>query len=433
MLKMQQQRFRSPGELSDAGAILAEAAGSPLCYVVDDEEGVRYVISDALQSCGVATQEFDCASSLLEAVAETEPQLIFLDLSLTGSDAVDALRGLAALAYRGVVQLISGRFEALLKNINQIGQRHSLRMLPVLRKPFRRNAIRKIVQDLGLTQSSPEAWPPARCNAAGDRKGESRPSVRLDEALAKGWVEFWYQPIFDFRADRLAGAELLARVKHPDHGVLAPASFLASAQPDDLRTLAKQAVVAALDDWSVLSAAGGPLWLAINIPVTALTALPIPALVRELRPKDSRWPGLILEVTEDQIMRDIPLAHEVATQLRLYGVTLAIDDFGAGYSSLSRLREMPFSALKLDGSFVANCATDDLNFGICKTVVELAHRFGSIAIAEGIENAADFGALRRMGCDMGQGYLIARPMPKAEFLDYLGRRHGLGPRGAAIA
>src|SRR5204863_674631 len=112
---------------------------------------------------------------------------------------------------------------------------------------------------------------------------------------------------------------------------------------------------------------------------------------------------------EDQIVREISAAHAVATELRASGITIAIDDFGAGYSSFSSLRELPFAELKLDRSFVKNCATDATNAAICQTAIDLAHRLGSAAVAEGIENQADLQALVVMGCDFGQGVLIAPP------------------------
>ena len=116
------------------------------------------------------------------------------------------------------------------------------------------------------------------------------------------------------------------------------------------------------------------------------------------------------------------LAQEVADRLRISGIKIAIDDFGAGYSSFSSLRELPFVELKLDSSFVKNCATDATNAAICQTAVDLAHRFGSAAVAEGIENAANLQALMVMGCDFGQGVLIAPPMPQERFLDLLRQR-----------
>jgi len=127
-------------------------------------------------------------------------------------------------------------------------------------------------------------------------------------------------------------------------------------------------------------------------------------------------------VTEDQIVRDIKLASKIANELRTSGITISIDDFGAGYSSFSSLRELPFAELKLDSSFVRDCAVDATNAAICQTAIDLAHRFGSAAVAEGIETAADLQSLIVMGCDFGQGVLIAPPMPQQRFLDLLCQR-----------
>jgi EAL domain-containing protein (putative c-di-GMP-specific phosphodiesterase class I) len=122
------------------------------------------------------------------------------------------------------------------------------------------------------------------------------------------------------------------------------------------------------------------------------------------------------------VVKDVTLMHEIATQLRIYGITFAIDDFGEGYSSFARLRELPFAELKLDRSFVHNCAVDTQNAGICQAIIDLAHHFGAVAVAEGLENPADLQAIHRMGCDMGQGFLLARPMPKSRLVSMFRQR-----------
>ncbi len=114
--------------------------------------------------------------------------------------------------------------------------------------------------------------------------------------------------------------------------------------------------------------------------------------------------------------------HEISTQLRIYGITFAIDDFGEGFSSFARLRDLPFAELKLDRSFVHGSGADSQNAGICAAIINLAHHFGAVAVAEGIETAADLQAVHRMGCDMGQGYFLARPMPKESFINLLRQR-----------
>jgi EAL domain-containing protein (putative c-di-GMP-specific phosphodiesterase class I) len=165
------------------------------------------------------------------------------------------------------------------------------------------------------------------------------------------------------------------------------------------------------------------------VPVGVLLKLPISQLVADYRPTSTRWPGLIVEVTEDHIARDMALAKQIAAQLRVPGVTLSIDDFGAGFSSFSSLRELPFAELKIDHSFVAGCAADATNAAICQTAIDLAHRFGGSAVAEGVQSTADLQALMVMGCDFGQGVLIAPALPKERFLDLLRQRLNK-PRGA---
>jgi EAL domain-containing protein (putative c-di-GMP-specific phosphodiesterase class I) len=260
---------------------------------------------------------------------------------------------------------------------------------------------------------------------------EERPRIAITEALRNNWFEIWYQPKIDLKRKCLAGAEALARIHHPQLGILLPGSFLPDVDDDSLAELAEHALLATLCDWTMFEEAGFNLHLAINVPAGVLFRMPIIELVTEYRPKSPHWPGLIIEVTEDQLVRDIALANEVTAQLRGSGISIAIDDFGAGYSSFSSLRNLPFAELKVDRSFVRDCATDATNAAICQTAIDLAHRFGSAAVAEGIESQADLQALMVMGCDFGQGVLIAPPMPKDRFLDLLRQRMNKPRAGAA--
>jgi EAL domain-containing protein (putative c-di-GMP-specific phosphodiesterase class I) len=251
---------------------------------------------------------------------------------------------------------------------------------------------------------------------------QSRPRVDIDQALADGWIEIWYQPKIDLKRKCLAGAEALARIRHPELGVLLPGSFLPTVTEGSVARLTEHALTAALTNWSMFEKAGFNLHLSINVPVRVLLELPISEIVDQLRPQSDRWPGIIVEVTEDQIVRDLKFAQQVAESLRVSGVQIAIDDFGSGYSSFSCLRDLPFVEIKLDSSFVKSCATDATNAAICQTAIDLAHRFASAAVAEGIESQADLQALMVMGCDFGQGVLIAPPMPQEQFLDLLRQR-----------
>ncbi len=244
-------------------------------------------------------------------------------------------------------------------------------------------------------------------------------AVSIDEALANNWVDIWYQPKIDLKRKCLAGAETLVRLHHPQAGLLWPEDYLNLLDEDDLATLVEHTLRTTLRNWSTFDEAGFGLRLAINVPATMLSRLPVKALIAEHCAGSKNWPGLILEVTEDQIVRDIALTRKIATELKACRVEIAIDDFGAGFSSFSSLRDLPFAELKLHGSFVKNCAVDVTNAAICQTAIDLAHRFGSMAAAKGIDSIADLQALMVMGCDFGQGMLVAPPMPQDRFLEAL--------------
>jgi EAL domain-containing protein (putative c-di-GMP-specific phosphodiesterase class I) len=256
--------------------------------------------------------------------------------------------------------------------------------------------------------SSPSILPPYR--------------VPLAEALREGWLEIWYQPKIDLRRKCLAGAESLARIHHPQDGLLWPESFLPTLDDAELAALACHGLETVLGDWTDFAAAGFNLKLAVNLPVRALNDVPIADMVAERRPQANDWPGLMLEVNEGEIVRDVKLVRTLAPALKAAGVTLALDDFGAGYSSFASLRDLPFDALKIDAAFVKDCAADPDNAAICQTAIDLAHRFGGVAVAEGVESRADLQALVVMGCDFGQGVTIAPAMPKARFLGLLRER-----------
>jgi len=164
-----------------------------------------------------------------------------------------------------------------------------------------------------------------------------------------------------------------------------------------------------------------------------LVKLPVEDIVKSVRPNTDKWPGLIIDVPEEQIINDLALAGEITKKLDRLNVRLAIDDFGRGYSSLARLGELPFAELKLDRAFVADCGTDKVNAPLCKTVIDLAHNFGRAAVAMGIEKAGDAMALVSMGCDYGQGFLLGQPMPEERFISLLRQRAATQGRSLAPA
>jgi EAL domain-containing protein (putative c-di-GMP-specific phosphodiesterase class I) len=255
-----------------------------------------------------------------------------------------------------------------------------------------------------------------------ERDINDEPGVTLNRALKHGWLELWYQPKYCLQNTRLIGAEGLIRARHPEIGVVGPGAFLPGATEDDMLAMTEFVISTALRDWVDCSAVGaGNVKLSVNVPASAFLKLQIAKMIREQRPRAADWPGIILEVTEDEVIRDLQVANDVAFELRTHNCELAIDDFGAGYSSLARLRELPFAELKIDRAYVMACDADKMNARILESIIELAHRFELTAVAEGIETPHESHKLQGLGCDVGQGFWFAKPLAKDDFLTKIGR------------
>ena len=379
--------------------------GAPLCYVVDEESSIRHFLSLVLHGSGVDTVEFPDGAAMRKAVESRPPALIFHNISLESADAIESVVALGKLRYRGAVQLMSARGAAVLEHVKAIGTQHKLQMMPVLKKPFETDTIVKIIQELKL------GMPPAVAAR-----------LELDDAIKNKWIEFWYQPKIALRRKQLAGAEAYARVRHPQHGLVLAGAFTANASEAGNVKLAELALESALKTSAHFSKLGVNLRLSVNIPVPALLKLSVPEIVQAHHPADQKWPGLIIDVPEEQIVGDLALASDLSKKLEPHNVRLAIDNFGRTFSSLAKVEELPFEELKLDRSFVADCGTDKVNAPLCKSVIDLAHNFGRYVVAVGIEKAADALALVSMGCDYGQGFLLGQPMPEERFISLLRQR-----------
>jgi EAL domain-containing protein (putative c-di-GMP-specific phosphodiesterase class I)/CheY-like chemotaxis protein len=382
--------------------------------VLDDEAQIGSIVCKVLSLAGISAHSFTDPLAFLVEIKRSPPSLIVLDLALGQSDAVEVIRKLDVLKFPGMVLLISGRDEATLAEIERIGRAHGLWMVPSLRKPFRAAELKARLQSVSKPEkSNPENGTPALPEDAGTSR------IDFATALQQQWLEVWYQPKINLRALAISGAEGLIRARHPEHGIVQPMDLLPPAGDPLYKPLSIFVAQRALADWNKMCAAGHPLKLAINMPASVLNAPGFVDVVRKLIPAVPAFPGLIVEVTEDEIIRDPDWIHEVAMQLRLCNVALSIDDFGSAYASLSRLKDMPFREIKLDKSFVSGCAADKLKRAVCQTVVDLAHRFGATACGEGVETADELHCLTELGFDTAQGYYFAKPMPLQSFLEFL--------------
>lgn len=368
-------------------------------------------MSNVLRSSGFTAHQFSVLDEVEEALPRLGPKLIVLDLSLGGSDAVEVIRSLAQARFGGDLLLISGHDGATLEEVQQIGFNRGLNMLEPLRKPFRVNELRERI-------------------ASTKREVREERDVSLATALENDWLELWYQPKIDLRSMAVCGAEALVRQRHPNYGVVEPSSFLPPPGDAMYRSLTDYVVEQALSDWPVFASNDMKGRLAINVPASILQRPDFVAKLRSHLPADPEFPGLIVEITEDEAISDPELAREIAVQLKLYNIHVSIDDFGSGYSSLARLKELPFVEIKLDRRYVQGCATDRRKRDMCEAVVGLARRFHITSVAEGVETDEDLKVVVDAGYDVAQGFLFARPLTRSDFVELVKSKtvHGQGAR-----
>ena len=389
----------------------ASPARHSLCFVVDTDFGYLQGFAKSLRGFGLDTVEFVNSARLSENIENLNPDMIFIGLN--AADPRDCVRALFALKdarFAGRVQLFGKCEPEFLESFRKVGDDASLNMLAPLQKPLDFASIRKVIHEQKLSSEA-----------------VSSPDLSLKKAITSNWITFLYQPQVDLKSKRVVGAEAFVRVSHPQHGLLPPERFMGGARQEDLSELAVLAVTKAVQTSVAFLNAGVPLKFAVNINVMTLANIPAAIVVEKHRPLDERWPGIVFDVTETQVQTKTSLLKSTLPALQLAGVSLAIDNFGRGSASFAIFKELPFAQIKIDRSFVQGCARDKGNASVCKTMIELAHNFGSQAAAVGIETGEDVQALVSLDCDIGQGYLFAKPVTEQELMSMVRARNA--PKG----
>ncbi len=262
-------------------------------------------------------------------------------------------------------------------------------------------------QQLGVFAYDPgvDGHSPAKLALLGD----------LRRALEHGQLVLHYQPQISTSTAEVVSAEALVRWQHPDRGLIFPDEFIPLAEHTGLiGPLTRYVLAAALTQARVWIDAGRPLPVSVNLSARNLLDENLPGQVAKLlAAHDVPAQLLQLEVTESALMSEPARAQRLLKQLSALGVRISIDDFGAGYTSLSQLKTVPVNELKIDKSFVMTMTENRSNSLIVRSVVDLGHNLGLTIVAEGVESEQALSALRELGCDVAQGYHLSRPIPTA--------------------
>ncbi len=369
----------------------------PRACVADSKKHLRTFLAEALEDLGFITSECANARELAVALDIQQPDLMVLGVSVNGIEVGEILEVLVRKSFAGQVLVIGQPDSIMVKAVRQIGEEYGIAMLPSLPTPFSAGTLRACVATLLPSEPAPS------------------PAVDVAEALKAGWLELWYQQKINVRTLVPSGAEALVRMRHPAWGVVPPAYFIRDDKDPHYRALSEFVIGRAIEDWHYLLEQQGPVDLSINVPVSFLRDS---AAVRHMclkMPEHPAFAGLILEINSAEVIENLDLVIDVARQVRLHNIAIAIDNVGADWPSLMGLPSFPFVELKVDHQFVTGSADDRLKQTVCRRIVELAQDHGARAIAQGVETRADFLAAHGMGFDLVQGYLFSKPLGVKKF------------------
>ena len=362
--------------------------------VIDDDPSVAAVIGRIVRRSGYDVIVTADPADFRQRVRSWSPGIIILDLGMPETDGIELLRYLADEQVKARILIVSGFDRKVLEAAQRLGAARGLDMAGVLTKPVRAGTLTEALKNI-------------------DRDASAVTAPRILQGLLADEFYLEFQPKIDIRTLQPIGVEALLRWNHPELGVVPPLDFIPVAEETDLiHRLTEWVLETALRYQREWTAKGLNLTVAVNLSARVIAELDLNVVVSDACARAGVTPGsLILEVTESVAMGGVEKSMDVLTRLRLKGIGLAIDDFGTGYSSLVQLQRLPFSEVKIDKSFVMDCATSKDNAVIVGAIVDLAHRLGLRAVAEGVESPEALRLLAEAECDAAQGFFFAPPLP----------------------
>jgi EAL domain-containing protein (putative c-di-GMP-specific phosphodiesterase class I)/FixJ family two-component response regulator len=247
----------------------------------------------------------------------------------------------------------------------------------------------------------------------------------LRAGIANDELRLFFQPQVDFATGQVVAVEALVRWQHPHQGLLMPDQFIPIAERSGtIQPLSRWVLESAMQH-TVAWRRGGidlPVW--VNLSTWDLEDENLPRIVGDLLARTGAAPSSVrVELTEGALALEPERVISVLGELRRLGLQIAIDDFGTGYSSLARLANLPVDLLKLDKMFIHDLTTSPSGATLVQSMIGLGHGLGLHIVAEGVEDTATWQRLQAMGCDLAQGYLVARPMPAPQLLAWLANWH----------
>lgn len=392
---------------------LPTAVQSLRILLVDDDPFMLEFLQIMLNDLGI----YDIAVALEGKEALTiidsakQPfQLLITDLNMPGMDGIEFFRHLAARHFNGWMIVSSGSDSRLLRSVGTLLQAHHLRFLDVLQKPIQEPHLLSLL--MKIAETVPDT-----------QNGYCVEMLSADEiktGLLAGHVETYFQPQVSLIDGQITGVECLARWRHPTKGLVPPISFISVAEEHGLIDELTMAIFRkAMKHHGEWTRQGHDLKVSVNVSMDNFDRLDLPEQFADItRQEGVNIRNVMLEMTESRLMSNLATSLEIITRLRLKGFGLSIDDFGTGYSSMEKLNQLPFTELKIDRAFVFGAAGDAAAHAILDLSVQMGRALDVRIVAEGAETQEDWDLVTASGCDEMQGYVIAKPMPANEFINW---------------
>ncbi|MFJ2280759.1 EAL domain-containing protein [Pseudomonas sp. NPDC087803] len=386
--------------------------------VLEDHPFQRSVAVSMLQSLG-CHQVFEAsdgaqALALLDEVGTVD--IALCDLQMEGMDGLEFLQRVGASGQVRSVIICSSLSADLRRAVHQMVTLLGLELLGDVGKPLHAQVLAGLLDK--FVHRPVEAPSPSGAVVLA-----SEAAVR--QALVDQQLHAWYQPKFNLHTGEVCGVEVLCRWLHPTRGIIAPGQFMPVLERCGLLdSLLFCQLEQALNLHKRAKAQGFALNMAFNLQTVQLAN---PELANTLKATLARHAvagsSLTFELTESGLLEAPATSLESLVRLRMMGCRLSIDDFGAGFSSLQRLCQLPFNEIKLDADFIRNLAHEPRCRAAIASTLALGETLGMSVVIEGIETDAQRRELLALGCAQGQGYWYARPMAGADLLHWLQRRN----------
>jgi len=377
--------------------------------ILEDHPFQRRMLGRLLLGLGqVAVVEASNGEEALEAVRRTEPDLVIADLETPGMDGVTFLRMLSQESQSPRVVLTSAHDPAVLRSVDEMARMYGLTVIGAMPKPVSLDALRgflKVVREpVGATD---------RKAKRGQAAAVPFTPEEIGDAIANGQIVPWFQPKVETLSGRISGVEALARWMHPTRGMIGPSAFIPVIETTPYIDALSHTMLAQSLEWvRRWEQMGVALKVSVNLPGGAIADTGLAdRLVTMVRAAGLEPGVLVIEVTETTMSPERALAIETLVRLRMAGIGLSLDDYGTGYASMEMLKTMPITEVKIDRRFVHGASKDPKATAVLASLLELASGLRLAAVAEGVEERADYDLLESLRCPFAQGNIIAKPMP----------------------